>query len=152
MQPHGTRPRTNRQPPGRQLRTTQILLALLPLLALAPYAMNVPRIVRLLILPVLLMRAAWEIARLLRRQRPRRRMRTTALMSGTLALVFACMAAAIAAEAETEWPAFAVLALLLLATCGGSLVRYRRLAAEASLRLEQLRRMRRRDKNRTRIG
>lgn len=138
--------------PDRRIRTTQLPLALLALLAFVSYVTGIPPIVRLSILLALLMRTVWEITRLLHRQRPRRRMRTTALMNGTLSLVFACMAAAIASDADAEWPAFAALALLLLATCIGSFIRYRRLAAEASLRLEHLRHIRRKNKNWTRIG
>lgn len=137
--------RSLRSAPGLQAegRIARIGLALLSLLALAAWFIPLPRAALLVILALLLARSGWEVAATLRSQRPRRRMRSAALMCGVLAAVFAITATAIADDAEDRM-AFATLAALLAVAAAIAALRARRLYARAALRLDEVRRKRRR--------
>lgn len=138
-------PRSSRPAPGPPAgsRLARIGLALLSLLALAAWSVPLPQALLLAILALLLARSGWEVATTLRRQRPRRRMCSATLMCGALGAVFAITATAIVDDAEDR-TAFAALAALLAVAAVAAALRARRLYARAALRLEEVRRTRRR--------
>lgn len=138
-------PRSRRPAPGPSAgsRLARIGLALLSLLALAAWSVPLPQALLLAILALLLARSGWEVATTLRRQRSRRRMCSAALMCGALGAVFAITATAIVDDAEDR-TAFAALAALLAVAAVAAALRARRLYARAALRLEEVRRVRRR--------
>lgn len=107
-----------------------------------------PRVLRVAAALGTLAVGLWELRLAFHRLRPRGRARNIAFMGAVLTVVLGIMAAAVAADAESGWKigtgilgGFAVLAA---GTALWSFLRWRKLRAEAEIRLQTLRKARKR--------